>query len=196
LIGWPALGGYFDLDSLDGKGLRESLVALLNHAAIQHRNFAVAVNTMLERESIQRMQTIVPTMWFHDQAEEAANYYVSIFGNSPYPIGRSIIEHVFRDGDESSEKKRVVAVTFFLEEQKFIAVNGDTKHQVATSNAFTLHCTSSPEIEYFTQKLLDGGQNAGGGWIKDKFGVSWNFGPGGIDELLSNTASMERSGGR
>lgn len=101
--------------------------------------------------------------------------------------------HVFRDRGDTPEQKRVVAVMFVLDDQRFIAINRDSKDRVANSGAFTLVCRSPGETDYFENKLSAGGQKSANGWVKDKFGVSWNFGPNGIDEKLAATEEAEQS---
>ena len=82
---------------------------------------------------------------------------------------------------------------FLLDDQKFIAINWDSKHHPTNANAYILKCTFKGQAEYFAEKLSAGGEKSDGGWIKDKFGVSWNFGPDGVDDMLYRAESSEKS---
>ena len=131
------------------------------------------------------MQKITPFLWFDDQAEEAANYYVSIFRNSS--IGR-IMRY-----DEASAKASgrpagsVLTVSFQLDGVDFVALNGGPLFEFNESISFVVNCDTQDEIDYFWEKLAAGGAPGQCGWLKDKYGVSWQVVPASLGELVSGT---------
>lgn len=141
------------------------------------------------------MQKITPFLWFDDQAEEAANYYVSIFRNSS--IGR-IMRY-----DEASAKASgrpagsVLTVSFQLDGVDFVALNGGPLFEFNESISFVVNCDTQDEIDYFWEKLAAGGAPGQCGWLKDKYGVSWQVVPASLDELVSgpDAAKSQRAMG-
>jgi predicted 3-demethylubiquinone-9 3-methyltransferase (glyoxalase superfamily) len=134
------------------------------------------------------MQKITPFLWFDDQAEEAAKFYTSVFKNSK--VGKST-----RYG-ESAEKAAgrpagsVMTVEFELEGQKFTALNGGPVFKFNESISFVVNCDTQEEVDYFWEKLsADGGQESECGWLKDKFGVSWQVVPTVLIEMLQDKDS-------
>jgi predicted 3-demethylubiquinone-9 3-methyltransferase (glyoxalase superfamily) len=134
------------------------------------------------------MQKITPFLWFDDQAEEAAKFYTSVFKNSK--VGKST-----RYG-ESAEKAAgrpagsVMTVEFELEGQKFTALNGGPVFKFNESISFVVNCDPQEEVDYFWEKLsADGGQESECGWLKDKFGVSWQVVPTVLIEMLQDKDS-------
>lgn len=139
------------------------------------------------------MQKITPFLWFDNQAEEAAKFYTGIFKNSK--IGK-----IIRYG-ESAEKAAgrpagsVMTVEFELEGQKFTALNGGPVFKFNESISFVANCKTQEEVDYFWEKLTaDGGQEIECGWLKDKFGVSWQIVPTVLIEMLhdKDEAKAER----
>lgn len=117
---------------------------------------------------------ITPFLWFDGQAEEAANFYVSVFKNSK--IGK-----IVRNGDS------VMVVDFSLDGQKFTALNGGPQFKFNESISFVVNCDTQEEVDYFWEKLTaDGGEESMCGWLKDKFGVSWQIVPEALPRLLSD----------
>ena len=130
------------------------------------------------------MQKITPFLWFDDQAEAAANFYVSIFKNSK-------IENVTRYGQADAEvsgrpKGSVMTVAFQLDEQDFIALNGGPVFKFTEAISFVVNCATQEEIDRFWDKLPDGGKIMECGWPKDKYGVTWQIVPPVLKELLSD----------
>ena len=131
------------------------------------------------------MQKITPFLWFNDNAEEAANFYASIFKDSK--IGR-----IARYGEEAAEKTgrpkgSVMTVEFELEGQQIVGLNGGPMFKFTEAVSFVVNCETQKEVDYFWQKLTaDGGQESQCGWLKDKFGVSWQIVPTILPELLSD----------
>jgi predicted 3-demethylubiquinone-9 3-methyltransferase (glyoxalase superfamily) len=131
------------------------------------------------------MQKITPFLWFDDQAEEAAKFYTSIFKNSK--VGK-----ITRYG-ESAEKAAgrpagsVMTVEFELEGQKFTALNGGPVFKFNESISFVVNCETREEVDYFWEKLsADGGQESQCGWLRDKFGVSWQVVPRALINMLQD----------
>lgn len=129
------------------------------------------------------MQKITPFLWFEDQAEDAAKFYTSIFKNSK--VGK-----ITRYG-ESAEKAAgrpagsVMTVEFEIAGQKFTALNGGPVFKFNESISFVVNCETQEDVDYFWEKLTaDGGQESQCGWLRDKFGVSWQVVPTVLIEML------------
>ena len=139
------------------------------------------------------MQKITPFLWFDDQAEEAAKFYTSIFKNSK--IGR-----IFRNTEEAAEKTghpvgSVLTIEFEIEGQKFVALNGGPLFTFNESISFVINCDTQEEVDYFWEKLTaNGGEESACGWLKDKFGLSWQVTPTVLIDMLhdSDHAKSER----
>ena len=130
------------------------------------------------------MQKITPCLWFDDNAEEAVNLYVSIFKNSR--IG-SVTRY-----DEASAKVSgrpegsVLTVEFELEGQKFTALNGGPLFKFTEAVSFMIDCESQEEVDRLWAKLSEGGEESQCGWLKDKYGLSWQVAPRILTELLKD----------
>jgi predicted 3-demethylubiquinone-9 3-methyltransferase (glyoxalase superfamily) len=139
------------------------------------------------------MQKITPFLWFDGQAEEAVNFYTSLFKNSK--TGR-----IFRHTEEAAEKTghpigSVLTIEFEIEGQKFVALNGGPLFKFNESISFVINCETQEEVDYFWGKLTaDGGEESACGWLKDKFGVSWQVTPTVLIDLLheKDAAKAER----
>jgi predicted 3-demethylubiquinone-9 3-methyltransferase (glyoxalase superfamily) len=126
------------------------------------------------------MQKITPFLWFDTQAEEAANFYVSIFKNSK-------INNITRYGDAGPrEKGLVMTIDFELEGQKFVALNGGPEFTFNPSISFFVNCENQPEVDAIWDKLMDGGKALHCGWVQDKYGVCWQIIPEALPRLLSD----------
>jgi predicted 3-demethylubiquinone-9 3-methyltransferase (glyoxalase superfamily) len=138
------------------------------------------------------MQKITPFLWFDDQAEEAVNFYTSLFKNSK--IGR-----IFRNPEEAAEKTgrpagSVLTIEFEIEGQKFVALNGGPLFKFNESVSFVINCETQEEVDYFWGKLIaDGGEESACGWLKDKFGLSWQITPTVLIDMLHDN-DQEKSG--
>jgi predicted 3-demethylubiquinone-9 3-methyltransferase (glyoxalase superfamily) len=129
-------------------------------------------------------QKITPCLWFDTEAEDAAKHYVSIFKNSRIVnIGRYGKEGKEIHGKEAGS---VMAVEFELEGQKFVGLNGGPQFKFDEAISFQISCETQAEIDYFWSKLTDGGKEVQCGWLKDKFGLSWQVIPRMLPELLGN----------
>ncbi len=127
-------------------------------------------------------QKITPFFWYDNQAEEAMNFYVSIFKNSR-------VLGVTRYGKSGpGPEGSVLTAAFELEGQKFTALNGGPRFKFNESVSFVVNCETQEEIDYFWEKLSsDGGQESQCGWLKDKFGLSWQVVPTILPELITST---------
>ena len=128
------------------------------------------------------MQKINPCLWFDHQAEEAAAFYVSVFKNSK-------IVSVARYGESAAAasgqpKGTVMMVTFKLNGQGYLALNGGPHFKFSPAISLMVYCESQQEIDYFWDKLSEGGEKGQCGWLTDKFGVSWQIVPTLMDELM------------
>jgi predicted 3-demethylubiquinone-9 3-methyltransferase (glyoxalase superfamily) len=126
------------------------------------------------------MQKITPFLWFDNQAEEAAQFYTSTFKNSK-------ILSVSRYGDAGpGPKGSVMVVSFQLEGQQFTALNGGPLFKFNEAFSFVVSCENQQEIDYYWNKLTsDGGRESQCGWLKDKFGFSWQIVPTALGKLTS-----------
>jgi predicted 3-demethylubiquinone-9 3-methyltransferase (glyoxalase superfamily) len=131
------------------------------------------------------MQKITPFLWFDKQAEEAVKFYTSIFKNSK--VGR-----ILRRGEEVAKVSQsgqpvgsVLTIEFEIEGQKFTALNGGPAFKFNESISFVVNCDTQKEVDYFWEKLTaEGGQESQCGWLKDKFGVSWQITPTVLIDML------------
>lgn len=129
------------------------------------------------------MRKMTNCLWFDDQAEEAARFYTSIFPNSK-------IETTTRYSAEAAKvsgrpEGSVMTVTFELEGNKFMGLNGGPVFQFSEAVSFMVPCRDQKEIDFFWDKLTaDGGQPGQCGWLKDRFGVSWQVVPGNMEEIM------------
>ncbi len=126
------------------------------------------------------MKTIYPMLWFDNQAEEAANFYVSIFPNSE--VGS--VTHYGPAGPLAAGT--VMTVDFELDGQRFVALNGGPEFPFSEAISFVVPCESQAEIDRYWDKLVDGGEAAPCGWLRDRFGLSWQIEPIELVEMLSD----------
>jgi predicted 3-demethylubiquinone-9 3-methyltransferase (glyoxalase superfamily) len=132
-------------------------------------------------------QKITPCLWFDSQAEEAAKFYASVFKNSK--IGK--ISRYGKEGFETHGRTAgtVMTVEFEIDGQKFVALNGGPHFRFNEAVSFQIHCDTQQEIDYFWSKLGEGGQEQPCGWLKDKFGLSWQVVPKALPEMLMDENS-------
>ena len=125
-------------------------------------------------------QKIVPNLWFDTQAEEAANFYISVFEQ-----GR--ILNVTRYTDAGPRPAgTVMTVEFELDGQRFVAINGGPEFTFDEAVSFQIDCVDQAEVDYYWDKLTEGGQEVQCGWLKDRYGLSWQVVPTGMDEIFSD----------
>jgi predicted 3-demethylubiquinone-9 3-methyltransferase (glyoxalase superfamily) len=126
------------------------------------------------------MQKITPFLWFDDKAEEAVNFYTSIFKNSK-------IGSVSRYGDAGpGPKGTVMSATFQLDGQEFMALNGGPEYTFTPAISFFVNCETQQEIDHLWEKLSEGGEKGRCGWLKDRYGVSWQIVPPILGRLLND----------
>ena len=132
------------------------------------------------------MQKITPFLWFNDNAEEAMNFYMAVFKDSK--TGK-VVRY-----DEAGAKATgrpvgsVMTATFMLNGQDFIALNGGPHFRFTEAVSFVINCTTQEEIDYYWEKLAgDGGEPGRCGWLKDKFGLSWQVVPEVLGDLFANS---------
>src|SRR3982074_757454 len=126
------------------------------------------------------MQKITPFLWFNDKAEEAMNFYVSIFKNSR--VGR-----VTRYGDAGpGPKGTVMSATFQLEGQEFFALNGGPQFPFTPAISFFVNCETQAEVDELWEKLSAGGRKDRCGWLQDKYGLSWQIIPSALGKMLGD----------
>lgn len=126
------------------------------------------------------MKRITPFLWFDNNAEEAARFYVGIFRNSK--LGR--ISHYGDAGP--GPKGSVMVVEFEIDGQTLAALNGGPLFQFNESVSFVVNCETQDEVDYYWEKLSEGGETSQCGWLKDKFGLSWQVTPTVLAELISD----------
>ena len=130
------------------------------------------------------MQKITPFLWFNNKAEEAANFYASIFKNSK--IG-SIARYGKEGADVSGRPKgSVMVVTFQLYGQEFIALNGGPQFTFSPAISFVVNCETQQEVDHLWEKLSEGGATQQCGWLQDKYGVSWQIVPTILGEMMQD----------
>ena len=132
------------------------------------------------------MQKIIPCLWFDDKAEEAAKFYASIFKNSK--IGD--VNRYGKEGYEfhGKEDGTVMTVDFEIEGQKYVALNGGPIFKFNEAISFQVHCETQKEVDYYWEKLSEGGDEKAQqcGWLKDKYGVSWQIVPVVLTKMLQD----------
>jgi predicted 3-demethylubiquinone-9 3-methyltransferase (glyoxalase superfamily) len=127
------------------------------------------------------MQNITPFLWFDNNAEEAVNYYTSIFKNSK-------IKSMSRYGEAGpGPKGTVMAASFEINGLEFTALNGGPIFKFTEAISFVINCETQEEVDLYWEKLSEGGQKSRCGWLKDKFGLSWQVVPVILSQLMSDT---------
>jgi predicted 3-demethylubiquinone-9 3-methyltransferase (glyoxalase superfamily) len=127
------------------------------------------------------LQKITPNLWFDTEAEQAAEFYCSVFDNSRI-VG---VAHYTDAGPR--EAGMVMTVDFELEGQRFTGINGGPDFKFTEAVSFLINCKDQEEIDYFWERLtVDGGEEGPCGWVKDRFGLSWQVVPEGMEELFAH----------
>ena len=126
------------------------------------------------------MQRIVTNLWFDTEAEEAAEFYISIFKDSR-------IVHVARYTEAGPRPAgMVMTVEFELDGQRFIGINGGPEFKFDEAISLMINCETQDEIDYYWERLTEGGEESQCGWLKDRYGLSWQVVPTGMDEVFSD----------
>jgi predicted 3-demethylubiquinone-9 3-methyltransferase (glyoxalase superfamily) len=137
------------------------------------------------------MSKITPFLWYDNNAEEAANFYLTVFENSK-------INKTTRYDDESSKAAgrpagSVMTIEFELDGQKFVAINGGPHFKFTEAVSFVIECENQEKVDYFWEKLsTGGGQESQCGWLKDKFGLSWQVVPATLGELFQGGSESSK----
>jgi predicted 3-demethylubiquinone-9 3-methyltransferase (glyoxalase superfamily) len=133
---------------------------------------------------------IATCLWFDDQAEEAARFYTSIFRNSKIDN----ISYYGKEGFEIHGRKEgsVMTVSFTIDDRPFTALNGGPLFKFNESVSLQVFCSTQDEIDYYWDRLNEGGEEGQCGWLKDKYGLSWQIIPDSLSELMSDRARSER----
>jgi predicted 3-demethylubiquinone-9 3-methyltransferase (glyoxalase superfamily) len=126
------------------------------------------------------MQKIVPNLWFDTEAEEAAGFYVSVFKNSR-------IVNVARYTEAGPRPAgTVMTVEFELDGQRFVGINGGPQFTFDEAVSFQITCEDQDEVDYYWERLTDGGEESMCGWLKDRFGLSWQVVPAGMEDVFAD----------
>ena len=129
---------------------------------------------------------ITPFLWFDSNAEEAVDFYLSVFKNS-----RKLDE--LRAATDAGQTKAgsVLTISFELDGQKFIALNAGPGNPFTDAISMAIRCDSQEEVDYYWEKLTEGGKEIQCGWLHDKFGLSWQVTPGKLPELIKNPKAFQ-----
>ena len=128
---------------------------------------------------------ITPFLWFDSNAEEAVNFYLSVFKNSRR------LDNLRSSDDNAGPKGSVLTIAFELDGQKFTALNGGPLFKFNESVSFLVRCDTQQEVDYYWSKLSAGGSESQCGWLKDKFGLSWQVVPARLPELIKHPKAMQ-----
>lgn len=125
-------------------------------------------------------QKIIPNLWFDTQAEEAAGFYTSVFKNSRI-VG---VTHYTEAGPRPAGM--VMTVEFELDGQRFVGINGGPEFTFDEAVSLAIGCETQDEVDYFWERLAEGGQEGPCGWLKDRYGLSWQVVPAGLEDVLND----------
>jgi len=123
---------------------------------------------------------ITPNLWFDTEAEQAADFYTAVFPNS-----RVVNKTHYPEG-APREAGTVMTVDFELDGQRFTGINGGPEFKFDEAVSFLINCKDQEEVDYYWEKLTDGGQEGPCGWVKDRFGLSWQVVPEGMEDLFAD----------
>jgi len=134
------------------------------------------------------MQKIYPMLWFDDQAEQAAEFYVGVFSHRPGAKGgESKVLEISHYGEAGPRPVgMVMVVRFLIEGQEFTALNGGTEFSFNEAVSFVIDCEDQEEVDYFWNALTDGGQEVACGWLKDRFGLCWQVVPSALFRMQND----------
>jgi predicted 3-demethylubiquinone-9 3-methyltransferase (glyoxalase superfamily) len=125
------------------------------------------------------MPRITPNLWFDTEAEEAAEFYCSVFPDSKI----TAVSH-YTEGSPG-EPGTVMTVSWLLDGQEFTGINGGPQFKFSEAISFLINCADQAEVDYYWEKLTEGGEEVQCGWLRDRFGVSWQVVPPGFDEIFA-----------
>jgi predicted 3-demethylubiquinone-9 3-methyltransferase (glyoxalase superfamily) len=128
---------------------------------------------------------ITPFLWFDSNAEEAVEFYLTVFKNSRR------LDALRNAGDAPGPKGGVLTIAFELDGQRFTALNGGPLFKFTEAISFMVRCDTQQEVDYYWSKLTDGGSESRCGWLKDKFGLSWQIIPARLSELIKHPKALQ-----
>jgi predicted 3-demethylubiquinone-9 3-methyltransferase (glyoxalase superfamily) len=128
---------------------------------------------------------ITPFLWFDSNAEEAVDFYLTVFKNSRR------LDHLRSIDDSQGAKGKVITISFELDGQKFTALNGGPDYKFTEAISFFVRCDSQQEVDYYWSKLTEGGSEIQCGWLKDKFGLCWQIVPTRLPELIKHPKAFQ-----
>jgi predicted 3-demethylubiquinone-9 3-methyltransferase (glyoxalase superfamily) len=168
------------------------LISPCSLASRTGRIFAEKDPGWINEKERKHMRKIIPCLWFDNQAEEAVNFYLSLFKNSK-------LRSLTRYGEQGAKISRrpkgtVMAVTFELDGQEFMALNGGPMFKFSPAISFIVNCETQQEIDRLWEKLSEGGEEGQCGWLKDKYGVSWQIVPTTLGEMLQDRDPKKSEG--
>jgi predicted 3-demethylubiquinone-9 3-methyltransferase (glyoxalase superfamily) len=129
---------------------------------------------------------ITPSLWFNTNAEEAVEFYLTVFKNSS-----RLSEFRSSADTPSGPKGSILTIAFELDGQKFTAINGGPNFKFTEAISFVVRCDSQQEVDHYWSKLTAGGSEIQCGWLKDKFGLCWQIVPARLTELIKNPKAMQ-----
>lgn len=135
--------------------------------------------------AFQNFPRITPFLWFEANAEEAVEFYIGIFRNSRR------LDELVTPVDATVPQGKVITISFELDGQKFTALNGGPNFKFTEAISMVVRCDSQEEVDYYWTKLSAGGAESQCGWLKDKFGLSWQITPARISELVRHPKAMQ-----
>jgi predicted 3-demethylubiquinone-9 3-methyltransferase (glyoxalase superfamily) len=135
--------------------------------------------------ALQNNPRITPFLWFDSNAEEAVNFYLGVFPNSRR------LDEVRTANDSRGKENSILTIAFELDGQKFTAINGGPMFHFTEAVSFVVRCDSQQEVDDYWRKLSAGGMESQCGWLKDKFGLSWQIVPARLPELIRNPNAMQ-----
>ena len=140
----------------------------------------MAATNAIQSKTQSFTQKITTFLWFDNNAEEAVNFYVSVFKNS------KILQTLHYGSAGPGPKGTVMTIAFQLDGQEFTALNGGPHFKFNEAVSLVVHCKTQDEVDYYWEKLSEGGQKVECGWLKDKFGLSWQIVPNALFELIDD----------
>jgi predicted 3-demethylubiquinone-9 3-methyltransferase (glyoxalase superfamily) len=135
--------------------------------------------------TLQNFPRITPFLWFDSNAEEAVEFYIGVFRNSRR------LDKLVNPGDAPVPKGKVLTIAFELDGQKFTALNGGPAFKFNEAISMMVRCDSQEEVDYYWTNLSAGGSESQCGWLKDKFGLSWQVVPARLPELIRHPKAMQ-----
>lgn len=135
--------------------------------------------------ALQSFPRITPFLWFDSNAEEAVDFYMSVFHNSRR------LDELRNTGDAPGPKGGILTIAFELDGQPFTALNGGPNFKFTEAISFVVRCDTQAEVDYYWEKLSSGGSEVQCGWLKDKFGLSWQIVPARLPDLVRSPRAMQ-----